>query len=120
MQLDSVYQLKNLCKNFYKRKQFVNESLIQILDAMTNERPVSLQMKRRHLNIDDSGTSHMSENLEWMRINAEKERIQRFKQISQETVNLYYKVLDRFSQLLIQERSDAVKENVPAALSQID
>lgn len=42
MQLDSVYQLKNMCKNFYTRKQLVNEDLIQTLDALANERPTTL------------------------------------------------------------------------------
>lgn len=42
MQLDSVYQLKNMCKNFYTRKQMVNDDLIQTLDALANERPTTL------------------------------------------------------------------------------
>jgi hypothetical protein len=41
-----------------------------------------------------------------MRINAERERIHRFKQISTETANQYYKILERFGQLLIRKKSD--------------
>jgi hypothetical protein len=43
-----------------------------------------------------------------MRINAEKERIQRFKQISQGTASQYYKILDRFSNLLINTKAAEV------------
>ena len=108
MQLDSVYQLKNMCKNFYTRKQMVNQDLIQTLDALANERPTTLKMKRRHLTVDDSESSHCAQNVQWMRINAERERIHRFKQISTETASQYYKILERFGQLLIRKKADAL------------
>ena len=123
MQLDSVYQLKNMCKNFYTRKQMVNEDLIQTLDALANERPTSLQMKRRHLTVDDSESSHCAQNIQWMRINAERERIHRFKQISTETASQYYKILERFGQLLIPKKTDVLEstqeENVVSDLQVI-
>ena len=68
-------------------------------------------MKRRHLNVDDSESSHCAQNLEWMRINAERERIHRFKQISTETASQYYKILERFGQLLIRKKSDILDSN---------
>ena len=40
----------------------------------------------------------MQENLEWMRINAERERITRFKSIAKDSATVYYKILDRFTQ----------------------
>jgi len=43
-----------------------------------------------------------------MRINAERERIHRFKQISTETASQYYKILERFGQLLIRKKADAL------------
>ena len=39
MELDSVYQLKNLCKSFYQKKMHLAKNLLETLDVMTNERP---------------------------------------------------------------------------------
>ena len=39
MELDSVFQLKNLCKDFYRKKQLLSGNLVQTLDALSNERP---------------------------------------------------------------------------------
>ena len=104
MELDSVFQLKNLCKDFYRKKQLLSGGLVQTLDALSNERPVVLQMKRRHFNVDDSGNSHMQESLEWMRINAERERIQRFKTIAKDAATCYYKIMDRIAKFLLETK----------------
>lgn len=42
MELDSVYQLKTICKDFYRKKQLMSTALIQTLDALSNERPTVL------------------------------------------------------------------------------
>lgn len=42
MELDSVYQLKNICKDFYRKKQLMSSALIETLDALSNERPAVL------------------------------------------------------------------------------
>ena len=42
MELDSVYQLKNICKDFYRKKQLMSQALIETLDALSNERPTVL------------------------------------------------------------------------------
>ena len=47
----------------------------------------------------------MKENLEWMRINAERERISRFKSIAKDSATVYYKILDRFTQELLNSTS---------------
>ena len=99
MELDSVYQLKYLCKDFYRKKQLMSQCLLETLDALSNERPVVLQMKRRHFNTDVAGDKKAS--LEWMRINAERERIYRFKSIAKETATQYYIIMERFTQLLL-------------------
>jgi len=99
MELDSVYQLKNICKDFYRKKQLISQALIETLDAVSNERPNVMQMKRRHFNPDVS--SNKRESLEWMRINAERERIFRFKTIAKDTATQYYTILDRFTQELV-------------------
>ena len=84
----------------------MSDELVQTLDALNNERPVVLQMKRRHLNIDEAGTSHMHENLEWMRINAERERIYRFKSIAQDTAMQYYAIMERMTKILLEKRKN--------------
>lgn len=99
MELDSVYQLKNICKDFYRKKQLMSQALIETLDAISNERPAVLQMKRRHFNPDVAPNKR--EALEWMRINAERERIFRFKSIAKDTATQYYTIMDRFSQELV-------------------
>ena len=99
MELDSVYQLKNICKDFYRKKQMMSSALIETLDAISNERPAVLQMKRRHFNPEVAPNKR--EALEWMRINAERERIFRFKSIAKDTATQYYTILDRFSQELL-------------------
>jgi hypothetical protein len=52
-------------------------------------------MKRRHFNPDAAPSKRQS--LEWMRINAERERIFRFKSIAKDTATMYYTILDRFT-----------------------
>lgn len=63
----------------------MSSKLIQMLDSMSNERPEMMRMKKRHLNRDfDEATciEPLKETLHWMRINAERERISRFRQIA--------------------------------------
>mmetsp|Transcript_36166 Transcript_36166/g.44118 ORF Transcript_36166/g.44118 Transcript_36166/m.44118 type:complete len:130 (+) Transcript_36166:703-1092(+) len=77
----------------------MSQALIETLDALSNERPTVLQMKRRHFNPDVA--SNKRESLEWMRINAERERIFRFKSIAKDTATQYYTILDRFTNELL-------------------
>jgi hypothetical protein len=81
MELDSVYQLKSLCKSFYEKKERLNTNLVQTLDALNNERPNVILMKKKHLNIDLKG-GNVHDDIEWMRINAERERVQHFKEMA--------------------------------------
>ena len=69
-------------------------------------------MKRRHFNVDDSGNSHMQESLEWMRINAERERIQRFKTVAKDTATVYYKIMDRIAKQLIETKQQKPSASV--------
>ena len=100
MELDSVFQLKYLCKDFYRKKQLMSQGLLESLDALSNERPIVLQMKRRHFSTDVAGDKKAS--LEWMRINAERERIYRFKSIAKETATQYYVIMEKFTHILLQ------------------
>jgi hypothetical protein len=72
LELDSVYQLKKLCKTFYEKKDKQSKELLQCLDALANERPWVLKMKKKYF---DTSSNNLLKDLENMRINAEKERI---------------------------------------------
>ena len=59
-------------------------------------------MKKKHLNLDDKesgGGGNIHEDIEWMRINAERERIALYRDIAKESANLYYKTLKRITEL---------------------
>ena len=75
MELDSVYQLKQLCKAFYQKKEGLSNNLVQCLDALANERPWTLQTKKKHF---DTTSNNLFTQMEFMRINAERERIQKY------------------------------------------
>ena len=77
----------------------MSQGLLESLDALSNERPIVLQMKRRHFSTDVAGDKKAS--LEWMRINAERERIYRFKSIAKETATQYYVIMEKFTQILL-------------------
>ena len=97
MELDSVYQLKNLCMTFYQKKERMSNNLIQTLDALTNERPKTLNMKKKHFKIE-SKKSNVHDDIEWMRINAERERISHYRDIAKDSAYLYYKILKRITE----------------------
>jgi hypothetical protein len=59
-----------------------------------------LQTKRKHFVIDDKLTSNKRETLEWMRINTERDRIQRYKGIIHESASFYYTCIEEFSKLM--------------------
>lgn len=97
MELDSVFQLKNLCSGFYTKKQKLDKSLVQALDALSNERPNALTFKKKHLDKDLlRGSTRFQEEVEWVRINAEKERITKYKQVAEQSAIMYYKILQKF------------------------
>jgi hypothetical protein len=53
LELDSVFQLKKLCKDFYGRKNNMSTDLISTLDALRNERPSVMVNKKRHFGIEN-------------------------------------------------------------------
>ena len=114
MELDSVFQLKALCKTFYEKKERLSNNLIQTLDAMSNERPKTLLMKKNNLNLDMKN-GNLYDDIEWMRINAEKERIQQYRRIAKDCAYLYYKILKRFveeNSLYEKERASEKNNNL--------
>lgn len=60
-------------------------------------------MKRRHFNPDVAFSKR--ESLEWMRINAERERIFKFKTVAKDTATQYYGILQRFTDLLVNPKT---------------
>jgi hypothetical protein len=70
---------------------------VQTLDALANERPKTLSMKKKHFNMDIN-KGNLNEDIEWMRINAEKERISHYRNIASESAVFYYKVLKLFTE----------------------
>jgi hypothetical protein len=65
-----------------------------MLDSLSNDRPEMFKMKKRHFDIEQIGVEPMKETMHWMRINAERERIVRFKEVAQECALLYYNILE--------------------------
>ena len=95
MELDSVYQLKQLCKAFYEKKENLSKSLVQCLDALANERPWTIKMKKKHF---DTQSNNLLTDLEYMRINAERERIKKYQEITKGSAYKYCKILNRITE----------------------
>ena len=107
--LDSVFQLKDLVRDFYVKRQTNNSQLIQMLDAMSNQRPEQLKMKSKYFDLGDNDLGEpLEEALKWMRINTECERIQKFKNVAKDQALTYYNVLEKFMDL--QENGGKVKQ----------
>lgn len=107
MELDSVYQLKQLCKAFYEKKDNLSQELVQSLDALANERPWTLKMKNKHF---DTTSNNLLTDVEYMRINAERERIKKYQEITKESAYTYYKILKD----LTEHTSKGLKEQLDA------
>ena len=52
-----------------------------------------MQVKRRHFNVKDTETANYKDTIEWMRFNAERERID--KTVS-ESASVYYMCVEQF------------------------
>jgi glucan-binding YG repeat protein len=110
IELDSVYQLKQLWKSYYETKSKISKDLIETLDALLNERPHAIKMKKQsfYVETDDNqeedpllGKRHRNYylDIEWMRLNAEKERICHYRDIARKSAIKYYKVLKEIIRL---------------------
>ena len=92
-----MFQLKNLVKNYYEKKTKMSKELLETLDVMLNQRPATIQMKKRSFNREGEepdepapgppqGAPKKHKNfhidLECMRLNAEKDRIQHYKDLA--------------------------------------
>jgi len=46
----------------------MSKELVETLDALNNERPATMKLKRRHFDIDNYPQASRKEILEWMRL----------------------------------------------------
>jgi len=76
----------------------LSKGLLDTLDAVNNERPTVLQNKRKHF--EEEPKLNKSEKMDWIRLQAEKDRITRFKKVTTEQSKVYYGILEQFIKLL--------------------
>jgi hypothetical protein len=53
-----------------------------------------MSFKKKHTDVRCS--TRFQEEVEWVRLNAEKERIQKYKSIAQQNAITYYKIMQKF------------------------
>lgn len=119
MELDSVFQIKKFCREFYERKIKMSKDLVETLDALNNERPATMKLKKRHFEIDNFPQASRKEILEWMRLQAEKDRLSRYKNIAVSQVSNYYNIIEQMNKLL-GSREDKKEEKLVNLLHKID
>lgn len=64
------------------------------MDALANERPWTVKMKKKHF---DTSSNNLLTDIEYMRINAERERIKKYQTITKSSAYTYYKILKRLT-----------------------
>jgi hypothetical protein len=82
----------------------MSDNLIDALDAMNNERPRVLSLKKTNFAVEDTIISKQESSLKWMRLNTERDRIQTFRSIARDSAGFYYAIIEKFS-VLLEERS---------------
>ena len=80
-----------------EKKEKLSKQLVQCLDALANERPWTVKMKKKHF---DTSSNNLLTDLEYMRINAERERIKKYQEITKDSAYKYYKILKNLSDYL--------------------
>mmetsp|Transcript_43027 Transcript_43027/g.31417 ORF Transcript_43027/g.31417 Transcript_43027/m.31417 type:complete len:128 (+) Transcript_43027:526-909(+) len=90
MQLDSVQQLKRLVKGYYLKKDELLSSCRDKLAMMIIERPNLLELKKKHFLRQEGRSGEIQQaldrvrdlrtELEAMKLNAEVERLQKYKE----------------------------------------
>jgi hypothetical protein len=78
----------------------MSKELVETLDALNNERPEVLQLKRKNFFLEGDISLTHKERIEEMRLNAEKDRINKYKKIALEQSRFYYVLLESFVKLL--------------------
>lgn len=109
LEFDSVYKLKQLCMQFYDKKGRLGKELVESLDALLSDRPFSLASKRKNFVIDDPNhpegikKKNFYYDIESMRINAEKDRIEKFKGVAHSLARKYYIICKKLSMANLEE-----------------
>lgn len=96
LEIDSVFQLKRLCQDFYNRKGELSHNLIASLDSMSNERPQNMSNKKKHFNVADKHGVRKEVSLDWMRLSAECDRLSKFKNVVSQSAIAYYSLLEDY------------------------
>lgn len=104
---DSVYKLKNNCKDFYNKKDRMARKLVQTLDSMSQQRPRMMKLKSEKFKVREKAvemedTQQVKANviydIDSMRLDAEAARLALYKNISQ-FLPAYFRVCKRLSMI---------------------
>lgn len=86
----------------------MSNDLLETLDALNNERPNMLMTKRKHFNEEISKIQNKREKIEWMRLNAEQDRVDKYKEIAVQQTKVYYKILEKFAKMLAARKDQSI------------
>jgi len=78
----------------------MSDNLIDALDAINNERPRVLSLKKSNFTVEDSIISKQESSLKWMRLNTERERVKSFMAIAKDSAGFYYSITEKFTMIL--------------------
>ena len=78
----------------------MSDNLIDALDAINNERPRVLSLKKSNLTVEDTISSKQESSLKWMRLKTERDRVKSFMVIARDSAGLYYSIVEKFSVIL--------------------
>ena len=71
---------------------------------MANERPWTIKTKKKHF---ETASNNLITDLEFMRINAERDRIKKYLNITKTSANTYYKIIKR----ILEDSNNYIKEH---------
>jgi hypothetical protein len=57
-----------------------------------------MNMKKKHLNNNELKNGNVHDDIEWMRINAERDRIALYREVAKESALFYYRVLKKITE----------------------
>ncbi|CAI2381534.1 unnamed protein product [Moneuplotes crassus] len=109
LEFDSVYKLKQLCMQYYEKKGRMGKELVETLDTLICDRPYNLSSKSKNFVIEDPNhpegikRKNFHYDIESMRINAEKDRIEQYKKVAETCARTYYVICKRLSLLNLEE-----------------
>jgi len=78
----------------------MSDNLIDALDAINNERPRVLSLKKSNLTVEDTISSKQESSLKWMRLKTERDRVKSFMAIARDSAWLYYSIIEKYAVIL--------------------